>query len=402
MIGLEVLHDILERSSGAIEDWFGCWFSKFPAVFNSSVDLRSSAYKVSPIDVNFYPAGYNNLSESSKARTITLLRENLSKYKGGRVLVVIEGHTRNKKYTDSVIVLKDMLDSAGFSTDVGICSANGNDEVAASCGGSICVSKLVNDGGRISTTTGFIPDVLVLNNDFTSGVPDVLAGKVLQEVLPSQHLGWFRRRKSTHFRTYSRMIEEFCREFHIDPWLISALFSHCDNVDFANSKGVESVAERVEDLISAIRDKYVLYGIRDAPYVFIKADNGTYGRGIISVCRGEDVLQINKRDRNKMRCVKEGVPIASVMLQEGIPTHESFNDQVAEPIVYYVGKDLAGYLYRYNALRNRFGNLNVPGCGFIDIEYSIPEEKKRVWSTISRLAVLAASVEAYEMTSGAK
>ena len=382
---------------GSIEDWFEDKFLKYPAVLSSSVDIRDSGYKISPIDVNFFPAGYNNLGAQAKKRATELLLKNLSKYAGGRVLIIIEGHTRNRKYIDSVIVLRDLLNSAGFCTEIGGFAIREYSDVTSSYGDVLQVQQVVNHDGQIRTTSCFVPDIIVLNNDLTSGVPEVLNGDVIQEVVPSPRLGWFNRRKSHNLRTYARLVTEFSYEFGIDPWLISALFSHCEDVDFLCRKGMDRVADGVDTLISEIREKFIMHGIRGTPAVFIKADNGTYGRGIISVCSGEDVLQINKKDRNKMRCVKERNPIKSVILQEGIPTVEEFTSQVAEPLLYYIGQDLACYLYRYNVSKGALENLNVPGCGFVDVENKVSEKKKRVWYIIGKLAVLAAAVESSEI-----
>ncbi|SBO14734.1 Glutamate-cysteine ligase [Anaplasma phagocytophilum] len=394
---VKILQDILGYRKVLIREWFTDKFSKFPAVLTSSVDVRCAKYKVAPIDTNFFPAGYNNLGESGKRKAETFLLKRLSQYTNGKVLIIIEGHTRNKKYIDSVIVLRDMLCNVGFDTEVGGCDLLENLVVESSKNGALNVQKLVNNSGKISTETGFTPDVIILNNDLTSGIPAVLKGDLLQDVMPSRYLGWFNRRKSGYFDIYARIAEEFCNEFDIDPWLITALFSHCDNVDFVKGEGIERIASGVEDLLSKIREKFVLYNISEPPYVFIKADNGTYGMGIVSVCSGEDVLKLNKKDRNKMRCVKERNPIRSVILQEGIPTNEMFGNHVAEPILYYIGEDLACYLCRYNGARSCFENLNVPGCGFADMEFSVPQEKKCILDVVGKLAILASAMEGAEI-----
>ena len=397
MTDITILQDLLESRIELVEDWFEAKFLEYPAVLSSSVDIRNSGYKISPIDVNFFPAGYNNLGNEAKKRTAELLLKNLSKYSGRRVLIIIEGHTRNKKYVDSVIVLRDLLNSVGFCTEIGGLAVNEYSDVDSSCGAVLRVQQIINHDGQLQTVSSFVPDIIVLNNDLTSGIPEVLQGKIAQKVVPSPHLGWFNRRKSRNLKTYARLVSEFSNEFGIDPWLISALFSHCDEVDFLCRKGMDRIAHGVDTLISEIREKFTLHGIHATPYVFIKADNGTYGRGIITVCSGDDVLQINKKNRNKMRCVKERNPIKSVVLQEGVPTSEEFTNLSAEPLLYYIGQDLACYLYRYNVYKSTFENLNVPGCGFVDIENMISAKKKLAWYAIGKLAVLAAAIESSEI-----
>ena len=397
---MKILEDTLARSPVLIEEWFEHKFSRYTAVLSSSVDMRSSSYKVVPVDVNFFPAGYNNLGENAKKKMEKFLRDNLSKYAGGKALVIIESHTRNKKYVDSVIVLTNTLSSAGFHAEVGMCDIDENCFVTASSGASIEVKALEGTNGKIGTVDGFMPDFVVLNNDLTSQVPGILTC-LEQEVFPSTFLGWCNRSKYGYFDMYEKVVCEFCNEFRVDPWLISALFSYCREVDFVSKVGIDVVASAVEDLLSKIREKFLIYGIKEDPYVFIKADNGTYGMGITNVRSGDDVVNMNKKDRNKMRCIKEGNPIKNVVLQEGVPTDEVFSGSFAEPLLYYIGQDIVGYLYRYNRRRSEYENLNVPGCGFIDVEHQIQGNKKHVWGFISKLAVLASAQEAHKIISGA-
>ena len=398
MLGFGILHDVFRRQLSDVESWFEDRFSKYHAVLSSSVDLRSAKYKVAPVDVNFFPAGYNNLGKTAIKRAEGFLEKYLDKYSERKnALIIIEGHTRNKKYIDSVIVLQNLLTSVGFATEIGGFNIVDCATVNASSGVVVNVMQLSNVGGQVCTTSGFVPDFIILNNDLTSGMPEILQGGITQDILPSPYLGWFHRCKAKYFATYRRLVEEFCSEFKIDPWLVSALFSYCDGVDFTCKKSVERIANGVESLISEIKEKFLIYGISGVPYVFIKANNGTYGRGIVSVYSGEDVLQMNKRDRNKMRCVKERNPIESVTLQEGVPTDEVYVERVAEPLLYYLGKDLACYMYRYNSTKSKFENLNSPGVGFTDAEDKVPDEKKLVWYVVSKLGVLASAIEATEI-----
>ncbi|MCU7611118.1 glutamate--cysteine ligase [Anaplasma capra] len=393
-----MLEDVLGRHVSAIEDWFSDRFTKYPAVLSTSVDVRSSGYKIAPVDVNFFPAGYNNFGIPARKKAAAALSEYMSQYLDTRVLIVVEGHTRNKKYVDSVIALRDMLGDSGFRAEVGVCGITEDTSVLSSTGAGLDIKALVNHGGEVSTTSGFVPDLIILNSDLTSGVPSVLDGALTQRVIPPTRLGWFNRRKSRHFSIYENVAAEFCKEFGLDEWGVCALFMHCQDVDFVSKKGIDHIANKVEDLISQIGEKFRLYGIEGAPHVFVKADNGTYGMGVIEVYSGDDVLNMNKRNRNKMRRIKDNNPVKSVMLQEGIPTDEVFDGHAAEPLLYYVGSEPVCYLCRYNSTKSKFENLNAPGCGFADVELDVACGKKRVWRVIGKLAVLASAIEAAEIT----
>jgi hypothetical protein len=57
-----------------------------------------------------------------------------------------------------------------------------------------------------------------------------------------------------------------------------------------------------------MRAKYREHGIDDKPYVVVKADAGTYGMGVMTVKDASEVIGLNRKQRNKMSVVKEGIP----------------------------------------------------------------------------------------------
>src|SRR5690606_41881040 len=48
---------------------------------------------------------------------------------------------------------------------------------------------------------GFIPDIVLLNNDLSAGLPAILVD-ISQPIVPPPGMGWMRRRKSGHFSHY--------------------------------------------------------------------------------------------------------------------------------------------------------------------------------------------------------
>ena len=71
----------------------------------------------------------------------------------------------------------------------------------------------------------------------------------------------------------------------MDPWLINPMHAHCGQVDFAASDGARLRARaNVEALLTKIRRQ--VQGIRhqrESRSSSVKADNGTYGMGIMTV-----------------------------------------------------------------------------------------------------------------------
>ena len=188
----------------------------------------------------------------------------------------------------------------------------------------------------------------------------------------------------------------------IDPWLISSMHDSCDDVDFKERKGLECLAKSVDELLQNLRKKYAQYGIADEPYCYIKADNGTYGIAVWPVFSGQEVLEINKKERNKMNMLKGSVQTHKVMIQEGIKTLDRIDGKIAEPMIYLINGEVVGNLFRVNELRDEKISLNASGASFFDlrnlsenqITLGLKKDKiTEVYSLISKLAALASSIE---------
>jgi glutamate--cysteine ligase len=179
-------------------------------------------------------------------------------------------------------------------------------------------------------------------------------------------------------------------------------------VNFQEDVGMECLADNVSALLSKIKKKYKEYGMKDQkPFVIVKPDAGTYGMGIMTVKDASEVKDLNRKQRNKMSVIKDGVAVTDVLIQEGVPTFESINDAVAEPVVYMIDRYVVGGFYRIHAERGIDQNLNAPGSQFVPLAFSqqhaVPDLKAKpgtaapnrfyVYGVVARLALLAASLE---------
>jgi glutamate--cysteine ligase len=251
---------------------------------------------------------------------------------------------------------------------------------------------------------GFDPCVIVLNNDLSAGTPDILKD-LEQAVLPPLHAGWTVRRKSNHFHAYREVAEEFAQLIGIDPWLINPFFEKCGRINFQEKKGEECLEGYVTEILDDIRAKYREYGIKQDPFVIVKADAGTYGMGIMTVKDPSEVRGLNRKQRNKMAVVKEGLEVHEVMVQEGVYTHETVDDAVAEPVVYMIDHFVVGGFYRVHTQRGQDQNLNAPGMQFKPLAFAdpcsspnpddpgCPPNRFYAYGVIARLALLAGSIE---------
>jgi glutamate--cysteine ligase len=163
----------------------------------------------------------------------------------------------------------------------------------------------------------------------------------------------------------------------------------------------------VDDLLSRVREKYTQFGISDDPYVVVKADNGTYGMGVMMVHEGAQLLALNRKQRTRMSATKGSQELNRLILQEGVYSVETMpNGAVAEPVVYMIGQYVVGGFYRVHQGRGVDENLNAPGMHFEPLGFAQPchipcdplaesasPNRFYVYGVIARLAALAAARE---------
>ena len=329
------LSGLLNERREEIERWLEAKRADVCIPFYSSVDLRHAGYKLAPVDTNLFPAGFNNLSASARQRASARMQQFLHEHNIKRVLIVPENHTRNLFYLDNLSVLQSILMVAGAEVEIGTLASDETLNLTAANGCGITQHPLIKEGSVLRTKGGFTPELIVLNNDLTAGFPDMLRG-VSQMITPRPRQGWFRRRKSIYFEAYDGLAKEFARSFDLDPWLLTTEFHKCGQVNFGDPKGQQCMALGVERVLKRMREHYARYGINEEPYVFVKSDSGTYGMGIMTARSGDEVLEMNKKARNKMKSIKEGAKSTEVIIQEGVPTACRVDGAPAEPMMYAV------------------------------------------------------------------
>ena len=89
-------------------------------------------------------------------------------------------------------------------------------------GNKLTLEPITRSGRRVGVGD-FDPCVVLLNNDLSAGVPDVLRD-IDQPIAPSLAAGWYNRRKSQHFTAYANVALEFGALLDIDPWLLDPYF----------------------------------------------------------------------------------------------------------------------------------------------------------------------------------
>jgi glutamate--cysteine ligase len=391
-----------------IEHWFRRQWLDHAAPFYASVDLRNSGFKLAPVDTNLFPGGFNNLNPDFLPLCVQAMQGTVQKIcpEARGVLLIPENHTRNLFYLQNVAQLVTILRQAGMLVRVGslLPEITSVTEIALPGGAVVKLEPLVRRGNRLGLE-GFDPCVVLLNNDLSVGVPDILKN-LEQAVLPPLSAGWYTRRKSEHFAAYDRVANDFAGLLSIDPWLINPYFATCSQINFQERIGEECLAARVDEVLQKMRLKYAEYGVKHDPFVIVKADAGTYGMGIMTVKDASEITGLNRRQRNKMSVVKEGLQVHDVLVQEGVYTFENINEAVAEPVVYMIDHSVVGGFYRVHTGRGVDENLNAPGMHFVPLAFEScctlpnpdcgPDDTPNrfyAYGVVARLALLAASLE---------
>lgn len=382
------LENLIQQKRADIQKWLQNKQSHIQLPLFTSIDIRNAGFKVAHVDANLFPAGFNNLSPHGEKQAVLGIKEYLNQYfsTAKKILLIPENFTRNLKYLENLSRLKGIIKKAGFEVIIG--SPYNDGIVKLDHPKYFEVLPLRRQDDLIMTSNNWVPDIIVLNNDLTTGLPEILQN-CQQPILPHPKLGWFQRRKHQHFLAYNIIAQDFAEHFNFDPWLISTYFENCGTIDFRHKQGLECLAQSVDAIIAKIRLKYSYYGIKAEPYVFIKADMGTYGLGVMTARSSEDVLHINKKHRHSMQVIKHGVHNTEILIQEGVPTTEEHEGFPSESLIYMIAGKVIGNIMRWNKEHDKHSNLNAHGMVLTasDIEHY------GIKSVISELAALAVTKE---------
>jgi len=405
----ELEQRILE-SMPAIERWFRLEWMEHTPPFYTSVDVRNAGFKLAPVDTNLFPGGWNNLTDEMLPLAVQAATAAIEKLcpEAKNLLLIPESHTRNRFYLMNVQRLVQILTQAGLHVRLGTLDSQIHSPTSMPTpdGSSLLLEPLIRQRNRVGLKD-FDPCTILLNNDLSAGVPEILQNLHEQHLVPPLHAGWATRRKTHHFACYDSVAKKFAKLLGIDAWLINPLFEKCGQLNFAEGTGITCIQDQVSALLSKVRRKYKDYGIDEKPFVVVKADAGTYGMGIMMVRDPKELAEMGRRTRNKMSVIKDGQAVSEVIIQEGVHTFERVHDAVAEPVVYMLDRYVVGGFYRVHAERGIDENLNAPGATFVPLAFEPSSQLPRpgvspgvslpnrfyMYGVVARLAMLAASYE---------
>jgi glutamate--cysteine ligase len=397
-------------SMPAIERWFRLEWMEHTPPFYCSVDVRNAGFKLAPVETNLFPDGWNILTPAMLPLAVQAAMASIEKIcpEARNLLIVPENQTQSTFYLSNLAQLRRVFHMAGLNVRIGSISPDIKKSVTIALpdGESITLEPVGRNKGRIGVKD-FDPCTILLNNDLRAGVPGILEDLHQQYLLPPLHAGWSTRRKSNHFKCFEEVSKRFGKLIGVDHWLVNPLFDRCAEVDFSSDDNVQGLAAHIDALLVKVRKKHKEYGIKEKPFVVIKADNGDPRMGVFTIRDGKDIDALRAQVIARATDTNPDALRFDVLLQEGVSTNERVNDAVAEPVVYMMDRYVVGGFYRVHAGRTVDENLDAPGSSFVPLAFAesthLPQPGVKpgasapnrfyMYGVIARLAMLAASYE---------
>ncbi|WMW80466.1 glutamate--cysteine ligase [Undibacterium cyanobacteriorum] len=408
---LEFEKKILEATP-AIERWFRLEWQEHTPPFYCSVDMRNSGFKLAPVDTNLFPGGFNHLSSEVLPLAVQASMAAIEKYcpDARNLLVIPEERPCGTAYWQNIARQMQIYRQTGLNVRLGSLDENMKEarNIALPDGSELTIEPLQRSAnGRRLGLKNFDPCTILLNNDLSEKIPTILENIHEQTLLPPLHAGWAMRRKTNHFASYDEVVKKFAKMVEIDPWMINPFYAKVTDVNFDEGTGLEALMSTVDTILSKIKKKYKEYGIKEKPFVIVKANAGTCGMGIMTVRDSREVLELNAKQKSKMTVVKDGRAVREFIVQEGVYTFEQIDETVAEPVVYMIDRYVVGGFYRVHQDRGVDENLNAPGMEFVPLafaqQHAVPDMRAKpgtaapnrfyMYGVVARLALLAASLE---------
>jgi glutamate--cysteine ligase len=399
----QTLHNQMLKNHEQICQWFTAKVENLSYPIYSSYDIRDAGYKISNVDANIFPAGFNNICPVDKETSETLMANYIKRHYGDvkNILLVTEEHTNNAYYWENVYTIKSLIESAGINVKVAIPRELAQPLVVTSASGrEIEVHSALATGSLLKELN---PDLIISNNDFSEQYEEWAKTVLDFPMNPPHELGWFQRKKSTYFKYYNQLVQEFSKIAETDPFLLNVATELFENFDITDEKSRELLAARVDAMIANLKVEYTQRGITQEPFVFVKNNAGTYGLAVIRVGSGAEVKEWSYKSRKKMKAAKGGRDVEEVIIQEGIPSIVQADGASAEPCIYMIGDELAGGFLRTHSEKSSTDSLNSPGAVYKRLCVSdlavntsgCPQENVYGWS--AKLGLLAIAHEAQEL-----
>jgi glutamate--cysteine ligase len=398
-VNILLQNKIIARSA-QIEEWLRALERDVPLYM--SADIRDAGFKIASIDANLYPAGFNNLDPSFHWLATRHLQAALTHYRiptNSKLLLISEEHTRNTFYLENIRSLASLLTAVGYTVEIATQFPLVNEsyvdnavEFRTASGNKVRLLNPTYAADRLAEYKA-----VIMNHDSSAGTADWIKNAPVP-VLPPWQAGWHSRSKARHFAHYRALMKELAAIVGVDPWFFFPLDLSVTGIDINSDSDRARVAEQAAQLLRQIQAKYDEYQITEKPFVFLKSDHGTYGMAMLSFDSAGEIMEINRKEKNKLFKGKSSVVVKDYLLQEGVPTILRVAGHCSETVVMLANNQFIGCFARANTQKDARTSLNSTGMYFKP--YTLAETENpptRVAALITRVAGIALQREICEL-----
>ncbi len=402
-ISRDIIHNATCDNHDKILTWFQEKAKQLEYPIYSSYDIRDASYKISNVDANIYPAGFNNICPTDKESAPDIFKKYIHVHYGAqikKILLITEEHTNNPYYLENVATIQDLLQQAGFKVELAFPKdLNEPINLQSSAGKNLTFQSGFESSAFFKT---FAPDLVISNNDFSLSLAE-WSEQNSRPTNPPREMGWYQRQKSRYFRHYNDLVNQFSEVAGIDPFLLRVETEEFLNFDINDEASRNELADRVQKFLDKLDASYKERNIDQKPFCFVKNNSGTYGLAVIKVSSADEIKEWTYKSRKKMKAAKGGREVEEVIIQEGIPSIVTSDSASAEPVIYMIGCELAGGFLRTHSEKSSTESLNSPGAVYkklcvtdlADDRSRYPKENVYGWT--AKLGLLAIGLEAQEM-----
>ena len=255
-----------QKNWNAINIFLDGYQSSLPPLLYGSVDIRESSHKYAPVDMNMYPAGFNNICKFDQAQTTNQFATFFKQTKADAktIGIFIESHTKNLFYLDHIYQLSLLITNAGYQTFLFTIDndlfESGEQKTLNLISQSqhqvtIHLAQMINHQFFIQDQA---LDLIVMNNDQSKPF-NINWDEIKTPIHPTPKIGWFKRKKADHFSFYEKVVSAFSAKFSVEPNLLMAQYTSVDQVNFATKDGIDKIADEFDLLQKKIGKESPIY-----------------------------------------------------------------------------------------------------------------------------------------------
>jgi glutamate--cysteine ligase len=199
--------------------------------------------------------------------------------------------------------------------------------------------------------------------------------------------------------SYDDVVKRFAKMVDIDPWMLNPFYLKCVDISFDDAGSETAVMAAVDSILAKIRKKYREYGIKDKPFVVVKADADNVGVNLMLVKHSSELPALLRQ--------QSAIKHIDLIVQEGIYSFEQINQSLAEPVVYMIDRYVVGGYYKVHEQGMATANGTEPATQIVPLafaqQHAVPDMRAKpgtavpnrfyLYGVVARLALLAASLE---------